>query len=57
MINTLDIHGETIKEDQVYHLITNTKTFFVNGVKFCDYNSCIDKFLDLENISLIKALI
>ena len=57
MINTLDIHGETIKEDQVYHLITDTKTFFVNGIKFCDYNSCIDKFLDLENISLLKALI
>jgi hypothetical protein len=57
MINTLDIHGETIKEDEIYHLITDTKTFFVNGVKFYDYNSCIDKFVDLENISLYKALI
>ena len=57
MVNTLDIHGEEIKLDYIYHLITDKKTFYINGVKYFDYNSCIDKFLDLENIDLIKALI
>ena len=57
IINTLDIHGETIKLEHVYNLITDTKTFTISGVKFYDYNSCLDKFLDLENISLMKALI
>jgi hypothetical protein len=31
---------------KLYHLLTNTKTFFINGIKFYDYNSCIDLFLE-----------
>jgi hypothetical protein len=57
MVNTLDIYGDKINEKYIYHIITDKKSFYVDGVQFCDYNSCLDKFLDLENTSLIKALI
>ena len=57
MINMLDTYGEIIHEKLIYHLITDKKTFYVNGIKFYDYNACIDKFLHLENISLMKALV
>lgn len=57
MYSTLDMYGESIKVNKVYNLITDKKTFYINGIKYYDYNGCIDKFLDLENISLIKALI
>jgi hypothetical protein len=32
--------------DKLYHLLTDAQTFFINGVKFYDYNSCIDLFLE-----------
>ena len=57
MYSTLDMYGESIKVKKIYNLITDKKTFYINGIKYYDYNSCIDKFLDLENISLIKALL
>ena len=57
MINLLDMYGEIIHEKFIYHLITDKKTFYVNGTKFYDYNACIDKFLHLENISLMKVLL
>ena len=36
----------TVFDNKLYHLLTNTKTFFINGIKFYDYNSCIDLFLE-----------
>jgi len=57
MYSSLDMYGESIKVNKIYNLITDKKSFYINGVKYLDYNSCIDKFLDLENISLIKSLI
>jgi len=32
--------------DKLYHLMTDSQTFHINGVKFYDYNSCIDLFLE-----------
>jgi hypothetical protein len=32
--------------DKLYHLLTDCKTFHINGIKFYDYNSCIDLFLE-----------
>jgi hypothetical protein len=32
--------------DKLYHLLTDSKTFHINGIKFYDYNSCIDLFLE-----------
>lgn len=33
-------------DDKLYHLLTDSKTFYINGIKFYDYNSCIDLFLE-----------
>tara|TARA_B110000285_G_scaffold235453_1_gene317278 strand:+ start:709 stop:2310 length:1602 start_codon:yes stop_codon:yes gene_type:complete len=57
MKSTLDIYGEKVKCDYVYHIITNKRTFHVNGIKFYDYNSCIDKYLELENHKLLNVMI
>ena len=57
MICTLDMYGTGLNQKYVYHLITDKRTFNVNGVRYYDYNSCIDKFLDLENSRLIQSLI
>ena len=46
MISTLDVYGEKTKALYVYHLITDKGTFYVNGIKFYDYNYCIDKYLE-----------
>jgi hypothetical protein len=56
-MSTLDMYGETIKVNNLYHLITDKKIFHINNIKYYDYNGCIDKFLDLEQVNLIKALI
>jgi hypothetical protein len=34
------------KESKLYHLLTDTKTFYVEKIKFYDYNASIDLFLD-----------
>ena len=33
-------------DTKLYHLLTNKETFFVNGIKFKDYNASIDIFLE-----------
>ena len=33
-------------DNKLYHLLTDSKTFNINGIKFYDYNSCIDLFLE-----------
>jgi hypothetical protein len=35
-----------IKENKLYHLLTDTKFFYIDKVKFYDYNTCIDLFLE-----------
>jgi hypothetical protein len=57
MMNTLDMSGEKITAKYIHHLITDNYTFYMNGIKYYDYNGCIDKFLYLENIRLINTLI
>lgn len=58
MLSTLDMYeGQIqIKEKYLYHLITDTRTFYVNGIKYYDYNSCIDKYLCLEKDKLVRLL-
>lgn len=41
-------------DNKLYHLLTNTKTFYVNGIKFYDYNSCIDLFLEKHRGKLLS---
>jgi hypothetical protein len=45
----LDKSNKEVKNDKVtklYHLLTDTKTFYVEKIKFYDYNASIDIFLD-----------
>jgi len=56
MLTTLDMYGTKIKEKYVYHLLTDKNTFYVNGVKFYDYNCCIDKYLHSENVKLLRTI-
>lgn len=40
--------------DKLYHLLTDAKTFYINGIKFYDYNSCIDLFLEKYRAKLLS---
>jgi hypothetical protein len=42
------------RDDKLYHLLTDCKTFNINGIKFYDYNSCIDLFLDKYRAKLLS---
>ena len=57
MMSTLDMYGDKIKVKYLYHLITDKRTFYVNGIRYYDYNGCIDKYLYLENNKLVKVLV
>jgi hypothetical protein len=43
-----------IKEPILYHLLTNAKTFYVGNLKFYDYNSTIDLFLEKDRGKLLS---
>lgn len=43
--NTYDLPYRPMRWDRVYHLVTDTGTFMVNGVKVGDYNSGLEAFL------------
>lgn len=57
MRSTLDMYGEKIHEKYIYHLLTDKRTFCVDGIRYYDYNGCIDKYLPLENSILLKSTI
>ena len=40
--------------DKLYHLLTDVKTFHINGIRFYDYNSCIDLFLEKHRGKLLS---
>ena len=42
------------KEDKLYHLLTDKKSFNINGINFYDYNSSIDLFLDKSKLLSMK---
>lgn len=39
---------------KIYHLLTNTRTFYVNGIRFYHYNASIDLFLDKYRKNLLS---
>jgi hypothetical protein len=52
IVSTLEFSEDSLntlqsidKPEKLYHLLTDTKTFFLGGIKFCDYNSLIDRIL------------
>jgi hypothetical protein len=48
--NTLNISGKIVKKpDKLYHLITDTGHFTIDGIKLRDYNSAIENILDIRD--------
>ena len=44
--NTFNINGTKLtKEKYVYHILTDTGMFCINGIKVGDYNTGIEKYL------------
>ena len=59
--STLELKQEAkikLKENQnhslLYHLLTNTKTFNIDKIRFYDYNASIDLFLDKNKEKLLS---
>ena len=51
VISTKKMDGQKVNNTTyLYHLITNTQRFHINGSIILDYNSCIDCYLDKEKI-------
>ena len=49
-ISLLNIYGEKIKDNiELFQLITDTKTYTINGVKFLDYNGGLEPTLWVNN--------
>lgn len=47
-INTFNLKGiEIEKPKYLYHILTDTGTFLLNGVRVYDYNSCVDMYLNV----------
>jgi hypothetical protein len=42
------------RDDKLYHLLTDNQSFYINGIKFYDYNSCIDLFLEKHRVKLLS---
>ena len=58
IIDTTKIKGNRLSNiDYVYHLITDKRTFTVNGFKICDYNSCIEKFMNNERFNILLSIL
>jgi hypothetical protein len=38
--------NEMPEEKYLYHLLTDTDDFEIEGIRFCDYNYCIDAFIN-----------
>lgn len=52
----IDIHNQELcrNKNVLYHLLTDKGTFYINGIKFYDYNSSIDLFLDKYKLLSMK---
>jgi hypothetical protein len=48
---TLDIKSFN---SELYHLLTNTSFFYIEGIRFHDYNACIDLFLEKNKGKLLS---
>ena len=47
-------NGEIITDLKMYHLITNTQTFYANNVRFYHYNSSVELFLERYREKLLS---
>ena len=56
-INLDNIHKKIInkKEDKLYHLLTDKKSFYIEGIKFHHYNAYIDIFLAKNKTKILSV--
>jgi len=59
ILTTLDLdennkQPKTIKENKLYHLLTDKKSFYINDLNFYDYNASIDLFLEKFKLLSMK---
>jgi len=56
-INLDNIHKKIInkKEDKLYHLLTDKKSFYIEGIKFHHYNASIDIFLAKNKTKILSV--
>lgn len=53
-VDTSKINGNVVDNiDYIYNLITDKTIYFVNGMHACDYNSCMDKFVEKTKNDII----
>jgi hypothetical protein len=58
MVDTKEIDGIQLKNIQyIYHLITNTRVFHLDNFIVCDYNSCLEKFLNNDKNTILLSTI
>ena len=43
-----------MKENKLYHLLTDKKSFYINNINFYEYNASIDLFLNKSKLLSIK---
>jgi hypothetical protein len=55
-ISTMEITNKTRIEPNIrlYHLLTNTRTFYCEGIKVFDYNASVDLFSDKQREKLLS---
>ena len=42
------------KHNELYHLLTDKKTFYIDDIRFYDYNAAIDIFLKKNKVKLLS---
>ena len=55
-INELDGTIYTEKTFKLYHLLTDRGCFIVNGIRFGDYNTCLENYIDNDNFDFLSIL-
>jgi len=57
MTNTLDILGHNTENNKnLYHLITDKKYIYINSIRFGDYNSVLEMFINKDKKILLSKL-
>lgn len=58
VVQSIDIIGKKIKKnDKLYHIITDKRTLQIKGIKFLDYNSLVEVYLENDKEELFSGLL
>ena len=56
-LNELEGTLLTKKRNKLYHLLTDRGCFIVNGIRFGDYNTCLENYIDNDNFDFLSVLL